>query len=106
MLQRSCLLALGKAAGSVQVLGHSDSLAYEPWPALNEEYLISDSFKLPIQVRALPRLLQVVPPLSQPHRTSLFLGDAYSAHHCGSVAQKLQSQECPMNNITAREKQL
>ena len=38
---------------ALQILGHSDSLAYEAWPALEEQYLVSDTFKLPVQVRPL-----------------------------------------------------
>ena len=34
----------------VQVLGHSDTLAYEAWPSYNEKLLVSDTFNLPIQV--------------------------------------------------------
>ena len=37
----------------LQILGHSTSLAYEAWPALEEQYLVSDTFKLPVQVRPL-----------------------------------------------------
>ncbi|EIE26840.1 putative leucyl tRNA synthetase [Coccomyxa subellipsoidea C-169] len=33
-----------------QVLGHSDTLTYEPWPTYNEELLVSDTFNLPVQV--------------------------------------------------------
>lgn len=36
----------------IQVLGHSDTLTYEPWPEHNEAYLAEDAIKLPIQVRA------------------------------------------------------
>lgn len=31
-------------------LGHDETLAYEPWPAFNEEYLKSDTIELPVQV--------------------------------------------------------
>lgn len=34
----------------LQVLGHSDTLTYEPWPTYNEELLVSDTFNLPVQV--------------------------------------------------------
>lgn len=43
----------------VQVLGNKESLAYEPWPELNEAYLVSDTFKLPVQVRLAHPLLRV-----------------------------------------------
>jgi leucyl-tRNA synthetase len=33
-----------------QALGHTESLAYQPWPTYDEEYLVSDTIKLPIQV--------------------------------------------------------
>ena len=38
---------------ALQILGHGNSLAYEAWPALEEQYLVSDTFKLPVQVRPL-----------------------------------------------------
>ncbi len=34
----------------MQVLGHTDSLAYEAWPSYNEKMLVNDTFNLPIQV--------------------------------------------------------
>ena len=33
-----------------QVLGHKDTLAYEPWPQHDEALLVEDNVKLPIQV--------------------------------------------------------
>ncbi|BDA40495.1 Leucine-tRNA ligase [Coccomyxa sp. Obi] len=33
-----------------QVLGHTDTLAYEPWPIHDEQLLVSDTFNLPVQV--------------------------------------------------------
>ena len=33
-----------------QGLGHHDSLAYEPWPQLDESLLQEDTFALPVQV--------------------------------------------------------
>ena len=41
---------------AVQVLGHPDTLAYEPWPQLDESLLVEDTFTLPVQVR--PELVQ------------------------------------------------
>lgn len=34
-------------------LGHSSSLAYEPWPQADEALLVVDAIKLPVQVRPL-----------------------------------------------------
>jgi leucyl-tRNA synthetase len=31
-----------------QILGKNKSLAYEPWPGFNEEYLIEDTFNYPV----------------------------------------------------------
>jgi len=33
-----------------QMLGSNESIAYEPWPSLNEEYLKSDTIMYPIQI--------------------------------------------------------
>ena len=33
-----------------QVLGHGDTLTYEPWPEHDEALLLEDSVKLPVQV--------------------------------------------------------
>ncbi len=33
-----------------QKLGHETTLAYEPWPAVNPEYLVQDSLEIPVQV--------------------------------------------------------
>jgi leucyl-tRNA synthetase len=33
-----------------QVLGHAESLAYEPWPAFDEKYTREDTIELPIQI--------------------------------------------------------
>ena len=38
------------ARDAVQALGHSESLTYAPWPAVNESLLVEDTFKLPVQV--------------------------------------------------------
>ena len=34
-----------------QVLGHSDTLAYERWPPYDEALLVQDTINLPVQVR-------------------------------------------------------
>lgn len=33
------------------MLGHSGSLAYEPWPEADESLLVQSSYNLPVQVR-------------------------------------------------------
>ncbi len=33
-----------------QRLGHRDTLAYEPWPVWRQEYLVQDTFEIPVQV--------------------------------------------------------
>ena len=33
------------------VLGHSGSLAYEPWPEADESLLVQTTYNLPVQVR-------------------------------------------------------
>ena len=34
----------------MQVLGHDNTLTYEPWPEHDEALLVQDTVKLPIQV--------------------------------------------------------
>lgn len=34
------------------VLGHSGSLAYEPWPQADDSLLVQSTYNLPVQVRA------------------------------------------------------
>lgn len=41
--------------------GHDESLAYEPWPELNEEYLKSDTIDMPVQVNGKVRANITVP---------------------------------------------
>jgi leucyl-tRNA synthetase len=36
-----------------QVLGHSDTLAYERWPPYDEALLVQDTINLPVQARVL-----------------------------------------------------
>ena len=38
---------------AVQILGHGNTLAYEPWPELDESHLVEDTFTLPVQVSTL-----------------------------------------------------
>ena len=33
-----------------EMLGHTESLAYEPWPEFNEEHLIESTIEIPVQV--------------------------------------------------------
>ena len=33
-----------------QILGHDDTLAYEPWPAWDEEKIREDTLQIPVQV--------------------------------------------------------
>lgn len=33
-----------------QILGHDQTLAYEPWPAWDESYLVEDEIEIPVQV--------------------------------------------------------
>lgn len=35
-----------------QMCGHAESLAYAPWPELDESLLVESSIKLPVQVRS------------------------------------------------------
>lgn len=34
-----------------QVLGHEDTLAYEPWPAYDESLLVEDEIEVPVQIK-------------------------------------------------------
>lgn len=34
-----------------QVLGHEDTLAYEPWPACDESLLVEDEIEMPVQIK-------------------------------------------------------
>ena len=38
---------------SLQVLGHSSTLAYETWPSYDEALLVEDTVNLPVQVSLL-----------------------------------------------------
>ena len=42
-----------------QVLGHDNTLTYEPWPEHDEALLVENSMKLPVQVRHLHSLTNV-----------------------------------------------
>ncbi|NUM53063.1 MAG: leucine--tRNA ligase [Candidatus Hydrogenedentes bacterium] len=42
-------------------LGHSGSIAYEPWPAYNESLLVEDTIEIPVQVNGKLRGVVVVP---------------------------------------------
>ena len=33
-----------------QILGHEQTLAYEPWPVHDEQYLVEDEIEIPVQV--------------------------------------------------------
>ncbi|MFM7922907.1 MAG: class I tRNA ligase family protein, partial [Planctomycetaceae bacterium] len=42
-------------------LGHTTTLAYEPWPAADPQWLIEDSVEVPVQVNGKLRARLVVP---------------------------------------------
>ncbi|MFM7844743.1 MAG: class I tRNA ligase family protein, partial [Planctomycetota bacterium] len=44
-----------------EVLGHRDTLAYETWPAVNEEYLRDESVEVPVQISGKVRAKVNVP---------------------------------------------
>jgi leucyl-tRNA synthetase len=44
-----------------EVLGHRDTLAYEPWPVVNEEYLREESVEVPVQISGKVRAKVNVP---------------------------------------------
>ena len=44
-----------------QALGHTESLAYEPWPAYDDRYIREDTVEIPIQINGRLRSRLVVP---------------------------------------------
>ncbi len=47
------MLSIASAAEEMwTVLGHSGSLAYEPWPQADESLLVQNTYNLPVQVNS------------------------------------------------------
>jgi leucyl-tRNA synthetase len=63
-----------------QSLGHSDTLAYEPWPQFNEDYLKEETFEYPVSFNGKMRF-KIVLPLDTPSEEieSIILADERSA---------------------------
>jgi leucyl-tRNA synthetase len=63
-----------------QSLGHSDTLAYEPWPQFNEDYLKEETFEYPVSFNGKMRFKIVLPLDTPPEEIeSIILADERSA---------------------------
>ncbi|MFA7231829.1 MAG: class I tRNA ligase family protein, partial [Victivallaceae bacterium] len=59
------------------VLGHAESIAYEPWPNYNEEFLKVDEVEVLVQVSGRPKARLMMPPTAaQDEMQRLALEDA------------------------------
>ncbi|MGB8489839.1 MAG: leucine--tRNA ligase [Bacteroidales bacterium] len=70
-----------------QILGHGKTLAYEPWPPVNEEYLKEDTIEYPISFNGRMRFKLTLPAdLSREEITSRVLADKRADKWLGSSA--------------------
>ncbi|OGV40779.1 MAG: leucine--tRNA ligase [Lentisphaerae bacterium GWF2_57_35] len=69
-----------------QKLGHDNTLAYAPWPDVNEEYLVQDTIEIPVQINGKLRGKVVVPV----DETKDFILDA--ARNDAAIAPHLQGK--------------
>jgi len=44
-----------------QLLGHGETLAYEPWPVCDESLLVEDEIEIPVQIKGKVRTKIIVP---------------------------------------------
>jgi len=49
-----------------QQMGHTNTLAYEPWPKYDQQYLVQDLIKIPIQIQGKKVGIVQVPPGAKP----------------------------------------
>ena len=82
--------AVCSGARCLQGLGHAESLAYEPWPQLDESLLREDTFTLPVQVlpaasAAAARAASGLPTCSIPEQGSPRLAAQVNGKMRGSV---------------------